>query len=248
MLTKADIKPLKRAFGNSFRNFTDEEWRQFKALLQQRSKGPDDSDVSKRPLGVFSVAIMKMKQWETDLGLPPASNLRDDALRMLVVAANYFWKNRANPTPAGDSRRQLEQLEKVIKNYRRDRERLSKLALDYVEELFLTGVIIDSLEKKRRDLQNARFYKGAAFNQRQLVFNLILIWVAYGGKAGHSRNPLSRQVGGPLIRYLTFAWNLIVGQDARAAGTFRDYIRDFNKETSDSKMWNPALLRPRKKK
>ena len=77
-------------------------------------------------------------------GAPTASNLRDDALRMLVVAANYYWKNSANPTSARDSKRQLE---KLINNYRRAGAGLSELALGNVEELFLTAVIIDSLEK-----------------------------------------------------------------------------------------------------
>ena len=134
----------------------------------------------------------------------------------------------------------------MIKNYRRDREGLSKLALDYVEELFRTGVIIDSLEKKRRDLQNADFYEGAAFHQRQLVFNLILIWVAYGGKAGLREIPFrDRWSADPLpdIRLEPYR-----RPRRAAAGTFRDYIRDFNKETSNSKMWNPALRRPTKKK
>ena len=131
-MTKAEKKALRREFGNGFRDFTNEEWRQFRTLLPQqskhRSKGPDDREVLKRPLGVIFVAIMKMKQWETDLELPPASSLRDDALRMLVVAANYYWKNSANPTPTRNASRELE---KVIKKYRRDREALSQLTPGY---------------------------------------------------------------------------------------------------------------------
>ena len=63
MLTNDDIKALRREFGNGFRDFTDEEWREFTKLLQhrakRRSKGPDDSDVSRRPLGVVTNALSR---------------------------------------------------------------------------------------------------------------------------------------------------------------------------------------------
>ena len=207
---------------------------------KRRSKGPDESDVLKRPLGVFLVAIMKMKQWETDLGLPPASNSRDDALRMFVVAANYYWKNSANPTSTRDLKRQLE---KSINNYRRAGACLSKLALGNVEELFLTGVIIDGLEKTRRDLLDvARCHDGAAFHRRQFIFDLLLIWVAYGNTSGQSTDPYSGERTGPLIRYLTFACRVVLGQSP-ADETLRDHIRDF-KHTG----WNLASRRPRNKK
>ena len=38
MLTDDDIKALKREFGDGFRNFTEEQWRDLAALLPPRSK------------------------------------------------------------------------------------------------------------------------------------------------------------------------------------------------------------------
>ena len=168
---------------------------------------------------------MKMKQWETDLGLPPSPDLRDGALRMIAVAANYYWKNSANPTPTRNIRGQLE---KVIKKYRRDGEALSKLTPDYVEERFLTTAIIDKLEKKRHDLQDARFYEGAAFHRSEFVFNLLLIWVACGGNLGSSHQ--DEKPSGPLIRYLMCACRLVMGEGVRAAETLQADIDDFKKK------------------
>ena len=95
---------------------------------------------------------------------------------------------------------------------------------------------------------DADFYEGAAFHQREFVLNALLIWGACGGDIGYSRNPLSGKLPGPLIRYLTFACSLVMGEDASSAETLRDYIRDFKKLNPIDKMWNPLAPAQKEKK
>jgi len=117
--------------------------------------------------------------------------------------------------------------------------------------------VASKIQKKtaRRELVgcNSGFDNGAAFQRRELVLNLLLIWQSCGGETKSSRKTESGEPSGPLIAFLMFGCGVVMDQQAPAAETLRADIKDFKNripndpyEPMDSKMWNPAWRRPRK--
>ena len=149
-LTDDDIRALTKQFGDGFRNFTDEQWRELATRLLRGLKAPGKSKVATRKLGNRMVDFMRRQECEFDLLLPPRPTGPSRVFRMFAAAANYYWKNSANLTPARESRRRLAQL---IEDLRRERETLSKLVPGYVEGLSGMTAIIDVLDERWRDLQ-----------------------------------------------------------------------------------------------
>jgi hypothetical protein len=142
---------------------------------------------------------------------------------MFAAAANYYWKHIASPTPVKDFRRQLAT---AIEDLRGNLDTLSKLAPGYVEELSKLRATIDALHESWCDLQDhADSYEGSTFHKREFMLNALLLWDYCGGKIAFSRDKDSGTPTGPLIRYLSFVCNLVMGKEAPALNTLATFIQ-----------------------
>jgi len=171
-LTDDTTKVVRSEFCDTFK-LTEEQRRDFDALLPRGSSGPDDPEVLRRE---FGDSVMQRKWSDLDALLPPGPKGRDRVFRMFEAAANDYLKGRANPTPVKDHRQQLETEIKALQGA------LTKLGPDSVEDKTKLRAMIDDRQKQWHDLQYyADFYEDEPFHRLEFVLNCILIWDAWGG-------------------------------------------------------------------
>lgn len=239
MLTDADIKALRREFGDQFRNLTEEQWRDLAARLPPRSKWRK-RDIKGRKISGRSTNFMSRKRRELAALMPPGSK-RLRFFRMFAVAANYYWQRRENPTPVKDYRQQLAT---AIEALQGSMEALSKLGPRFVEDRTELEAKIDAYQKQRHDLlYHADFYEGASFHRRDFALNALVLWEEHCGAEDTFSRPLGHPEG-EVIEYIMFACKLVMGEDAPAAETLAAVIQEFRRP--DSRLWNPSSRRSRK--
>ena len=89
--------------------------------------------------------------------------------------------------------------------------------------------LIEAFEEDLGSLQPlAGYSKGAGANRLHFVWRAIQLWMLLtNGDTGFARGP---GPGGPLIRFLIFACELVMGERPPAPETLAHYIKRFRKE------------------
>jgi hypothetical protein len=151
--------------------------------------------------------------------LPSGATPMRQALFVFLVAANSYWEDAAGPTPRERARLVAE----AVEHLKAAMEKIHAATRHRHSELKKLSQVASQIEWDRDDM---RFLPEVdpRFHRREFLAVALNLWMACGGRLRLSRS--RTKPTGPLIRYLVFVSELVMGKDAPTPETLAAFVRD----------------------